>query len=74
MGLLAERRYYDGFSYAREAAVIRAWFNLYESRYEHYAFNLRLGEGIDPGSGYSVASRIGNILNTQSRVDVAASR
>ncbi len=72
MGTQAERAFYPGLSYPRERAVLRAWFKLYESRFENYLYNLRLGKGRDPGDGFPPEARRDAVMNSQSRVDVVA--
>lgn len=63
------RLYYPGLI-PKERAVLRAWLKLNEPRFERYLYNFRLGEGVDPGSGYPDYVRREVVLNSRARVDV----
>lgn len=52
-----------------EVLVIRAWLALHEQEYDRFDYNVRIGQGIDPGAGFSAEMRRQNILNTQLRID-----
>ncbi len=56
----------------RETLVIKAWLKLHEAEYERFDYNMRIGEGNDPGPGYSDAIRRDMVLLSQMRVDAVA--
>jgi len=53
----------------REILVLRAWLKLHEAEYDRFDFNVRLGEGFDPGPTYPENIRSMAKQNTQKRVD-----
>lgn len=69
--LQADRLSFPGML-PREIAIWKAWLKLHESEYSNYQYNVRVGQGVDPGPGYDDATRKGAILNSQKRLDVVA--
>lgn len=55
-----------------ETLVLRAWLALHQSEYDRFDYNMRIGQGIDPGPAYSESMRKQNIENTQLRIDAVA--
>jgi hypothetical protein len=56
----------------REILIWRNWLKGNEPRFDRYEYNLRLGSGVDPGTGYSLEARQSAILNSRRRLDVIA--
>jgi hypothetical protein len=52
-----------------ETVVWRAWAALHQTEYDRFEHNIRLGPARDPGPGYSVEVRKGEMLNSQMRID-----
>lgn len=52
-----------------ETVVWRAWAALYQTEYDRFEHNIRLGPGNDPGPAYLPAVRQAEILNSQMRID-----
>jgi hypothetical protein len=52
-----------------EVLVIRAWLALHQLEYDSFDYNVRIGQGSDPGPGFSAEMRKQNIVNTQLRID-----
>ncbi len=73
---LAQRIQADRFSFPgmlpREIQVWKAWLVLHEKEYDSFDYNVRLGQGQDPGPSYDEPTRRQAILNSQKRVDVVA--
>ncbi len=66
--LLADRLTFPGML-PDEILVFRSWLALHEAAYERFDFNVRIGDGVDPGPNFSDAVRRDSILITQLRVD-----
>lgn len=56
----------------REVVVFNNWLILHFKDYTAFDFNVRVGQGTDPGPTYDAESRRQYILNTQKRIDVMA--
>jgi|SRR5882672_2919298 len=56
----------------REVLVLKAWLVLHEAEYTRFDYNVRLGQGHDPGPTYPQEVRDMAIFNTQKRVDAVA--
>jgi hypothetical protein len=52
--------------------VLKAWLALHEAEYDSFDYNVRLGQGTDPGSQFPQDIRDMAIMNTQKRVDAVA--
>ncbi len=70
---LSERDYYPALL-PREIEILKAWLKDHEREYERFEFNVRAGQGIDPGPSYSDADRAQFKLNTKKRIDAVAYR
>lgn len=69
--LESERLRYPGLL-PEEILVLRAWLNLHQAQYDRFDYNMRIGQGIDPGPTYTAEVRRQAILNTQLRIDAVA--
>lgn len=69
--LQADRLRFPGLL-PREVLVLKAWLQLHEAEYDRFDYNVRLGEGHDPGPQFPQDIRDQAILNTQKRVDTVA--
>lgn len=73
MGTLAQRLQSDRLKFPGllpdEILVLRAWLVLHQEEYDRFDYNMRIGQGIDPGPTFSDEIRRQNILNTQLRID-----
>lgn len=69
--LQADRLRFPGLL-PREVLVLKAWLRLHESGYDRFDYNVRLGDGTDPGPTWPDDLRQMAILNTQKRVDAVA--
>jgi len=69
--LQSERLKYPGLL-PEEVLVLRAWLALHEHEYDRFDYNMRIGQGIDPGSNYSAEVRKQAVMNTQLRIDAVA--
>lgn len=58
----------------REILVWRNWLRTNSERFDRYEYNLRIGQGTDPGEGFSKELRRDAILISRKRVDVVAWR
>jgi hypothetical protein len=56
----------------REIIILKNWLALHESEWDRYAYNLRIGSGMDPGESFGADVRRGAILNSMKRIDAAA--
>jgi len=56
----------------REVLIWKNWLRSNESRFSDYEYNFRVGEGADPGEGYSPDMRANGMLNSMKRVDAVA--
>jgi hypothetical protein len=66
--LQSERLKYPGLL-PDEVLVLRAWLVLHEHEYDRFDYNMRIGQGIDPGANYSPEVRKQAVMNTQLRID-----
>jgi hypothetical protein len=57
-----------------EAAVLRDWLAVHQGEWDRFDYNVRVGEGTDPGPAYADEIRKSYIMSTQMRVDVVAWR
>ena len=55
-----------------ESEITRAWLRLFGIAYDRIEFNVRLGEGVELGEGFSEQTRQAALLSTQKRADVIA--
>lgn len=73
MGTLAQRLESERLKYPgllpEEILVLRAWLALHQGEYDRFDYNLRIGQGIDPGEAYSPEVRKQAVMNTQLRID-----
>lgn len=56
----------------REIIIFKAWLALHQDEYNKFEYNVRVGNGIDPGPQYPAIYRQQYIQNTQKRIDVVA--
>lgn len=66
--LLDLREKYPGMA-PREAIIFRQWLFQRGAEYDRFDYNVRIGEGTDPGEKFSPSVRREYILNTQKRID-----
>ena len=69
--LESDRHKYPGMA-PREVIIFRAWLGLHQSEYDRFEYNVRVGNGIDPGAEYPAIYRQQYIENTQKRIDALA--
>lgn len=73
MGTLAQRLESERHKFPgllpEEILVLRAWLALHQAEYDRFDYNMRIGQGTDPGDAYSPEVRRQAILNTQLRID-----
>lgn len=69
--LESDRHKYPGMA-PREVIIFRAWLALHQSEYDSFNYNVRVGNGIDPGPEYPAIYREQYIENTQKRIDALA--
>lgn len=69
--LESERLKYPGLL-PEEILVLRAWLALHQGEYDRFDYNMRIGQGIDPGASYSAEVRKQAVMNTQLRIDAVA--
>ena len=55
-----------------ESEITRAWLRLFGIAYDRIEFNVRLGEGVELGEGFSEPTRQAALLSTQKRADIIA--
>lgn len=67
----ADRLKYPGMQ-LREILIWKNWLYLNSTRFDRYEYNVRLGDGVDPGPSYNGSSRRMWIANSMKRVDVIA--
>jgi len=76
VGTLAQRLESERLKYPgllpEEILVLRAWLNLHQAEYDRFDYNMRIGQGTDPGPTYSPEVRRQAVLNTQLRIDAVA--
>jgi len=71
LGILLTQIQYPGSTFV-ESEIIRAWLNRHGAEYDEVQFNVRLGEGTDPGEDYTEEIRRMSIQITQKRADLVA--
>lgn len=71
--MAVDRARYPGML-PREILIWKNWLYQNSTRFDRYEYNVRLGEGVDPGPSYDDASRRMWILNSMKRADVIAVR
>lgn len=69
--LQSDRSSYPGLL-PREIVVLRAWLRAHEAEYDRFDYNVRIGDGFDPGPTQSASIRQMTIQNTQKRIDAVA--
>jgi hypothetical protein len=69
--LESDRHKYPGMA-PREVIIFREWLKLHQSEYTSFSYNVRVGNGIDPGQDYPAIYRSQYIENTQKRIDALA--
>lgn len=69
--LQSERLKYPGML-PDEIIIFREWLKLHEQAYDRFDYNVRIGQGIDPGPSFSPEVRRDAILITQLRLDAVA--
>jgi hypothetical protein len=73
MGTPAQRMEIDRHKYPgmapREVIIFRAWLALHQTEYDRFDYNVRVGNGTDPGPMYPAIYRQQYIENTQKRID-----
>lgn len=57
-----------------ESQITRHWIRAHGLEYDKIEFNVRLGEGVNLGEGYSDATRRAALLSSQKRADIVAWR
>lgn len=76
MGTPAQRLQAERLTYPAmlvdEIVVWRAWLKLHEGEFTNYEYNVRIGEGQDPGANYSDSIRSMAVQITQLRLDALA--
>jgi hypothetical protein len=68
-----DRLKYPGMQ-VREILIWKNWLYQNSTRFDRYEYNVRLGDGVDPGPSYPDSSRRMWIANSMKRVDVVAVR
>jgi len=53
----------------REVVIFQQWQNEHGNEYDRFDYNVRIGNGTDPGPQYSQSDRDMYISNTQKRID-----
>ena len=66
--LQADRLNFPGML-PREILVFKSWLRLHEKEFDRFEYNVRLGEGTDPGPQFPEETRRMGIMNSQKRVD-----
>lgn len=66
--LMDLRQKYPGMA-PREVIIFQQWQNEHGNEYDRFDYNVRIGNGTDPGEQYSQADRNMYIANTQKRID-----
>src|SRR5260370_39344269 len=67
----ADRLRFPGMQ-LREILIWKNWLYGNSTRFDRYEYNVRLGDGVDPGPSYPDSSRRQWIANSMKRVDVVA--
>lgn len=55
-----------------ETLIARTWLGLYQHNYSGFQYNVRIGDGDDPGPAYPQYARDSAIANSQLRLDCVA--
>lgn len=71
MRMQADRLKYPAMQ-LREILIWKQWLYQNSTRFDRYEYNVRLGDGVDPGPSYPESSRRMWIANSMKRVDVIA--
>jgi hypothetical protein len=71
LGVLLQQIQFPGMTFV-ESEIARAWLNRRGADYDEISFNVRLGEGVDPGEEYPEEIRRMATLLTQKRADIVA--
>lgn len=71
LGQLLVQIQYPGMTFV-ESEIARGWINRHGPEYDEILFNVRLGEGQDPGPDYEDNIRRMSVLITQKRADMVA--
>jgi hypothetical protein len=53
----------------REVIIFQQWQKVHGAEYDRFDYNVRIGNGTDPGPQYTDADRAMYIANTQKRID-----
>ncbi|MGH9492917.1 MAG: hypothetical protein ACRD2K_05400, partial [Terriglobales bacterium] len=69
--LQSERLKYPGLL-PREIIIFREWLRLHERDFDRFDYNVRVGDGFDPGPGFSPDVRQQAIENSKKRIDAIA--
>lgn len=69
--LQADRDKFPGLL-PREILVLKAWLKMHEAEYDSFDYNVRIGQGHDPGAGWPEELRQMAIMNSQKRLDAVA--
>jgi hypothetical protein len=69
--LQADRLRFPGML-PREIIIFRNWLRMYESNWDRFDYNCRIGAGHDPGASWPDYIRKQAIANTQLRLDACA--
>jgi hypothetical protein len=69
--LESDRFKYPGMA-PREVLIWRKWLESHQSEYTDWQYNVRIGNGTDPGALYPKVYRDQYIFNTQKRADAVA--
>jgi hypothetical protein len=76
MATPAQRLESDRFKYPgmapREVLIWRKWLEANQSKYTNWAYNVHIGNGLDPGAPFPDVYRKQYIFNTQKRADAVA--
>ncbi len=67
--MMAERLKYPGMA-PREVLIYNAWRKMHAAEYVRFDYNVRVGNGTDPGPAFPQVYRDQYIQNTQKRIDV----
>lgn len=71
LAVLLQQIQYPGMTWV-ESQVCKAWLNRHGAEYDEVSFNVRLGDGVDPGDTYGPEiRRMANLLTTK-RADIVA--
>jgi len=71
LGQLLVQIQYPGMTWV-ESQIAKAWINRHGAEYDAIDFNVRIGEGVDPGEEYTAEVRRMATLLSQKRADITA--